>query len=166
MDPGIWLCYDGGCYFCSNFALATELRGGVPSLHLVDARRDKGLACALAARGCPISSGAVLVESPDGPAVETRPPGTTGCDTTTLVPPTLTPVLLDGMTLSHGADAIARLCTLMRPSDPLLLLLARLFRVRPRARRLYPLLLLARRVALALRGLPLDPLGSDALAAR
>jgi hypothetical protein len=45
----------------------------------------------------------------------------------------------------------------MEPSAPLLRLLSPLFAERNRARRLYPLLLGARRLALGLRGLPLDP---------
>jgi hypothetical protein len=45
----------------------------------------------------------------------------------------------------------------MRPSAALLQLLAPLLAAPPRARTLYPLLLLARRIALGLRGLPVDP---------
>ncbi len=59
--------------------------------------------------------------------------------------------------LLHGAEAIAWLCAQMRPSAPLLELLVPLLATPQRSRRLYPLLLLARRAALALRGLPLDP---------
>ncbi len=66
-------------------------------------------------------------------------------------------VLIDGERVLHGAEAIAWLCARMSPSAPLLALLAPLFANGGRARRLYPLLLLARRLALAARGLPLDP---------
>ncbi len=59
--------------------------------------------------------------------------------------------------LLHGAEAIAWLCAQMRPSAPLLELLVPLLATPQRSRRLYPLLLLARRAALGLRGLPLDP---------
>ncbi len=59
--------------------------------------------------------------------------------------------------LLHGAEAIAWLCAQMQPSGPLLELLAPLLATPQRSRRLYPLLLLARRAALGLRGLPLDP---------
>jgi hypothetical protein len=45
----------------------------------------------------------------------------------------------------------------MTPSAALLQVLAPLMATPARARQLYPLLLLARRVALALRGLPVDP---------
>lgn len=65
-------------------------------------------------------------------------------------------VLADGQVL-HGADAIQWLCARMAPSAPLLQLLAPLLATRERARRTYPLLLLARRLALGLRGLPVDP---------
>jgi len=66
-------------------------------------------------------------------------------------------VLLVGDQVWHGAEAIQWLCARMQPSSALLQLLAPLLATPPRARRLYPLLLLARRAALAWRGLPLDP---------
>ncbi|WP_411867420.1 hypothetical protein [Vulcanococcus limneticus] len=66
-------------------------------------------------------------------------------------------VLLVGEQVLHGAAAIQWLCARMRPSAALLQLLGPLLATPARARRLYPLLLLARRGALALRGLPLDP---------
>jgi hypothetical protein len=72
-------------------------------------------------------------------------------------------MLLDGDRVLHGAAAISWLCDRMTPSAPLLQLLAPLFGDSRRALRLYPLLLLARRLALALRGLPADP---DRLPAR
>ena len=66
-------------------------------------------------------------------------------------------VLLEGEQAWHGADAIAELCHRLRPSDPLLGVLRQLFIAAPRARRLYPLLLWARRTALHWKGLPEDP---------
>lgn len=66
-------------------------------------------------------------------------------------------VLLQGERAWHGAEAVRQLCALMRPSDPLLQLLVPLFDGPSRSRRLYPLLLAARRLALALKRLPLDP---------
>lgn len=66
-------------------------------------------------------------------------------------------VVLVGERILHGAEAIHWLCAQMQPSTPLLQLLSRLLGHTERSRRLYPLLLLARRVALACRGLPLDP---------
>lgn len=66
-------------------------------------------------------------------------------------------VLLVGDQVLHGADAIQWLCARMTPSAALLGLLAPLLATPERARRLYPLLLLARRLALAARGLPVDP---------
>jgi hypothetical protein len=65
-------------------------------------------------------------------------------------------LLLDDQVL-HGAEAIQWLCARMNPSAPLLRLLAPLLGAPERARGLYPLLLLARRCALGVRGLPLDP---------
>ncbi|MCP9932150.1 DUF393 domain-containing protein [Cyanobium sp. AMD-g] len=66
-------------------------------------------------------------------------------------------VLLQAQRAWHGADAVRHLCGLMHPSDPLLRLLVPLFSDPSRSERLYPLLLGARRLALALKGLPLDP---------
>jgi predicted DCC family thiol-disulfide oxidoreductase YuxK len=66
-------------------------------------------------------------------------------------------MLLCGGQVLHGDAAIAWLCERMNPSAPLLQLLAPLLADRRRARRLYPLLLLARRLLLGLRGLPVDP---------
>jgi hypothetical protein len=66
-------------------------------------------------------------------------------------------VLLEGEQAWHGAEAIAELCRRLRPSDPLLGVLRQLFVASPRARRLYPLLLWARRMALQWKGLPEDP---------
>ena len=66
-------------------------------------------------------------------------------------------VLLEGQQAWHGAEAIAELCRRLEPSDGLLALLRGLFAEPQRAGRLYPLLLLARRIALQLKGLPEDP---------
>ena len=66
-------------------------------------------------------------------------------------------VLIDGAQVLHGAAAIQWLCARMTPSAALLRLLAPLLATPERARALYPLLLLARRAALAVRGLPVDP---------
>lgn len=66
-------------------------------------------------------------------------------------------VLIDGERLLHGAEAIQWLCARMTPSAALLRLLAPLLASPQRVRRLYPLLLLARRAALAIRGLSVDP---------
>ena len=66
-------------------------------------------------------------------------------------------VLIENDQLWHGSEAIAELSRRMNPSDPLLGLLRELFQDQPRARLLYPLLLTARRVALGLKGLPVDP---------
>ena len=66
-------------------------------------------------------------------------------------------VLIEKDQLWHGSEAIAELSRRMNPSDPLLGLLRELFQDQPRARFLYPLLLTARRVALGLKGLPVDP---------
>lgn len=71
-------------------------------------------------------------------------------------------VLIDGEQVLHGAEAIQWLCARMTPSAALLRLLAPLLATPERARALYPLLLLARRAALAVRGLPLDPSGPGA----
>jgi len=66
-------------------------------------------------------------------------------------------VLLEETQAWHGSAAIAELCRRMQPSDPLLNLLRDLFRDPSRSRALYPGLLLARRFALGVRGLSVDP---------
>jgi hypothetical protein len=68
-------------------------------------------------------------------------------------------VLIDGDQLLHGAAAIQWICDRLRPSAPLLRLLGMVFADSGRASRLYPLLLLARRLALGLKGLSADPDG-------
>ncbi|MEN9861598.1 MAG: hypothetical protein RLZZ515_2080 [Cyanobacteriota bacterium] len=70
-------------------------------------------------------------------------------------------VLLDGEQAWHGAEAIAQLCGRLQPSDPLLVLLRQIFQGPEQARRLYPLLLWARRMALQWKGLPEDPDAGD-----
>lgn len=122
--PLLLLVYDGGCPFCRHFALSSELRGGIPDLHIVDGRADTRLRRDLRERGLALAEGAVL---------------------------------LQGDRAWHGAEAVQHLCGLMLPSDPLLRLLVPLFNGASRSARLYPLLLGARRLALALKGLPLDP---------
>ncbi|MFN9990434.1 MAG: hypothetical protein ACK549_09345 [Cyanobacteriota bacterium] len=66
-------------------------------------------------------------------------------------------MVLEGEQIWHGAAAISWLCARMEPSAALLHILAPLMGNGARAKRLYPLLLLARRLALGVRGLPVDP---------
>ena len=66
-------------------------------------------------------------------------------------------VLIEGEQKWHGSKAIAELSRRMKPSDPLLKLLARLFADNQRSALAYPALLAARRLALATRGLSVDP---------
>ena len=65
-------------------------------------------------------------------------------------------VLAEGRVL-HGAEAIQWICSRLEPSATLLQLLGPILATPGRAKRLYPALLLARRLALAVQGLPLDP---------
>ena len=66
-------------------------------------------------------------------------------------------MVIEGERVWHGAEAIHWLCARMAPSAALLQTLAPLMGDGARARQIYPLLLLARRLALGLRGLPVDP---------
>ena len=66
-------------------------------------------------------------------------------------------MVIDGERVWHGAEAIHWLCARMTPSAALLQALVPLMANGERARGVYPLLLLARRLALGLRGLPVDP---------
>ncbi|MEB3316772.1 MAG: DCC1-like thiol-disulfide oxidoreductase family protein [Cyanobacteriota bacterium] len=70
-------------------------------------------------------------------------------------------MVIDGERVWHGAEAIAWLCARMTPSAALLQVLAPWVADGRRARGMYPLLLLARRLALSWRGLPVDPDGCD-----
>ena len=88
------LIYDGGCPFCREFALRSELQAGVPNLRIVDGRADHDLRRELNTLGLQLRNGAVLIE---------------------------------GEQKWHGSEAIAELSRRMKPSDPLLRLLARLF---------------------------------------
>ena len=66
-------------------------------------------------------------------------------------------VLIEGEHRWHGSEAIAELSRRMKPSDPLLKLLSKLFCDGQRSALAYPALLAARRIALATRGLSVDP---------
>ena len=66
-------------------------------------------------------------------------------------------MVIEGDQVWHGAEAISRLCARMEPSAALLRVLALLMADGEQAQRLYPLLLAARRVALGLRGMTMDP---------
>ena len=66
-------------------------------------------------------------------------------------------MLLEQDRVWHGSAAIAELHRRMQPSDALLQVLQGLFQQDDRARQIYPLLLLARRIALAAKGRPVDP---------
>ena len=66
-------------------------------------------------------------------------------------------VLMDEDQIWHGSEAISMLCRNLSPSDPLLQLLNGLFKDSGRANLFYPGLLMARQIALGLRGLPVDP---------
>lgn len=70
-------------------------------------------------------------------------------------------MVLLGDQVLHGAEAIQWICARMQPSDQLLNLMAPLLAAQPRSRTVYPLLLLARRLALGLKGLPVDPSAPD-----
>ena len=118
------LIYDGGCPFCRDFALRSELKAGVPNLRIVDGRTDHKIRRELNALGLPLSNGAILIE---------------------------------GEQKWHGSEAIAELSRRMKPSDPLLRVLAKLFGDNQRSVLAYPALLAARRLALATRGLSVDP---------
>ena len=118
------LIYDGGCPFCREFALRSELQAGIPNLRIVDGRADHSIRRELNAVGLPLRNGAVLLE---------------------------------GEQRWHGSEAIAELSRRMKPSDPLLKLLASLFSNTQRSALAYPALLAVRRLALATRGLSVDP---------
>jgi len=118
------LIYDGGCPFCREFALRSEVQAGVPNLRIIDGRANHNIRRELNALGLPLRKGAVLIE---------------------------------GEQRWHGSEAIAELSRRMKPSDALLKVLAMLFSNNQRSALAYPALLAARRIALATRGLSVDP---------
>ena len=118
------LIYDGGCPFCREFALQSELKAGIPNLRIVDGRADHNIRRQLNNLGMHLRDGAVLIE---------------------------------GEQRWHGSEAIAELSRRMNPSGPLLRLLAKVFSDGQRSALAYPALLVARRLALATRGLSVDP---------
>ena len=54
--------YDGGCPFCRNFAVRSELSGGVRGLQIIDGRDDHIQRQQLRERGFALANGAVLIE--------------------------------------------------------------------------------------------------------
>ncbi|BEV36247.1 DCC1-like thiol-disulfide oxidoreductase family protein [Synechococcus sp. M16CYN] len=56
------LVYDGGCIFCSHFALRSELTSGIAKLRIRDGRKNRDLLAKLKARGFDLSQGAILTE--------------------------------------------------------------------------------------------------------
>ncbi len=66
-------------------------------------------------------------------------------------------MVLVGDRVLHGAEAVAWLSARMRPSPGLLRVLASWLGDSRRSNATYPLLLAARRIALGLRRLPIDP---------
>jgi len=56
------LIYDGGCLFCRNFAVRSELSGGVRGLQIIDGRDDHIQRQQLRERGFALANGAVLIE--------------------------------------------------------------------------------------------------------
>ncbi len=59
------LVYDGGCPFCSQFALRSELLGGISGMQILDGRQEHALRQTLAAKGMNLASGAVLLDEDD-----------------------------------------------------------------------------------------------------
>ena len=58
----VTLLYDGGCPFCREFALRSELTGGIDNLEIRDARSDHALRQKLSQQGISIADGAVLLD--------------------------------------------------------------------------------------------------------
>ena len=56
------LVFDGACPFCRQFALRSELKAGIPDLHIIDGRQENDLRRRLSERGLNLADGAVLLE--------------------------------------------------------------------------------------------------------
>ena len=66
-------------------------------------------------------------------------------------------ILIDGENIFHGAEAIQWICSRMNPSGDLLKVISPIMSNKRRVRILYPFLLFARRIALTIKGISVDP---------
>ena len=57
--------YDGECPFCNHFAHLIELKSNLPSLQIIDGRKDLSRLTALYKKGYDLNNGAILISNGD-----------------------------------------------------------------------------------------------------
>ena len=112
--------YDGECPFCDHFAQLLQLKSSIPSLQIIDGRKNLEKLTQLYNQGYDLNKGAILLK--------------------------------DGE-IKHGADAINCICSELKdPNDSLLNILRIIFRSNKRSKKIFPILLWGRRIALTIKG--------------
>ena len=128
MADTIIFIYDGDCPFCNHFAQLLEIKSNIPSLQIVDGRKNLDQITSLYKKGYDLNNGAILINNGN---------------------------------IKHGAEAINCICSkIENPSDSILEFLRIIFHSNRRSKFIFPLLLLARRLLLTLKGKtwkPVDP---------
>ena len=61
MSSEIIFIYDGECPFCNNFAKLLELKGALPSLKILDGRKNLSRLTTLFNEGYDLNNGAILI---------------------------------------------------------------------------------------------------------
>ena len=61
MSDKILFIYDGECPFCSHFAQLIELKSSLPTLEILDGRKDLALLTKLFSKGYDLNNGAILI---------------------------------------------------------------------------------------------------------
>ena len=62
MSNKILFIYDGECPFCNSFAQLLELKSSLPSLEILDGRKDLALLTGLFSQGYDLNKGAILIK--------------------------------------------------------------------------------------------------------
>ena len=62
MSDKILFIYDGECPFCNRFAQLLELKSSLPTLHILDGRKDLALLTRLYTKGYDLNKGAILIK--------------------------------------------------------------------------------------------------------
>ena len=61
MSEKILLIYDGECPFCNHFAQLVELKSNLPTIEILDGRKDLVLLTRLFSQGYDLNEGAILI---------------------------------------------------------------------------------------------------------
>ena len=62
MSDKILFIYDGECPFCNRFAQLLELKSSLPTLQILDGRKDLALLTRLYTKGYDLNKGAILIK--------------------------------------------------------------------------------------------------------